>query len=133
MEYPSGWTCEVTVVRLERYVVESLPRREMLAVGEHLEACVECAQLNDVLRVVAFAGSLRRGSFNRALLEAARQLALGRMTISPIEIGELARTPGGGCARAIRCGAPADARRHSPRPLGVARSVCALDRPGAGR
>ncbi|HYL55254.1 MAG TPA: NAD(P)H-dependent oxidoreductase [Gemmatimonadales bacterium] len=31
MEYPSGWTCEVTIVRLERYVVESLPRREMLA------------------------------------------------------------------------------------------------------
>src|SRR5947209_7201106 len=45
--------------------------------------------LNDALRVVGFAGSLRRGSFNRALLEAARQLALGRMTISPIEIGEL--------------------------------------------
>ena len=89
MEYPSGWTCEVTVVRLERYVVESLPRQEMLAVGEHLEACVECAQLNDVLRVVAFAGSLRRGSFNRALLEAARKLAPGRMTISSIEIGDL--------------------------------------------
>jgi anti-sigma factor RsiW len=50
VEYPSGWTCEVTVVRLERYVVESLPRREMLAVGEHLEACVECAQSLALLR-----------------------------------------------------------------------------------
>src|SRR5437879_2152745 len=84
-------------------------------------------------RTVAAGYCWQRGSFNRALLEAAGQLALGRMTISPIEIGELARTPGGGCARAIRCGAPADARRHSPRPLGVARSICALDRPGAGR
>jgi chromate reductase len=45
--------------------------------------------LNGVLRVVAFAGSLRRGSFNRALLEAARQLAPSRMTILPIEIGDL--------------------------------------------
>ena len=45
--------------------------------------------LNDVLRVVEFAGSLRRGSFNRALLDAARQLAPSRMTISPIEIGDL--------------------------------------------
>jgi hypothetical protein len=50
VEYPSGWTCEVTVVRLERYVVESLPRREMLAVGEHLEACLECAQALELLR-----------------------------------------------------------------------------------
>ena len=50
MEYPSGWTCEVTVVRLERYVVESLPRREILAIGEHLEACVECAQALALLR-----------------------------------------------------------------------------------
>ena len=45
--------------------------------------------LNDVIRVVAFAGSLRRGSFNRALLDAAHQLAPGRMTISSIEIGDL--------------------------------------------
>ena len=30
MEYPSGWTCEATVLRLERYVGHSLPRREML-------------------------------------------------------------------------------------------------------
>ena len=50
MEYPSGWTCEVTVLCLERYIVESLPRREMLAVGEHLEACVECAQALELLR-----------------------------------------------------------------------------------
>jgi chromate reductase len=42
-----------------------------------------------VLRVVAFAGSLRRGSYNRALLNAARQLVPGRMTISQIEIGDL--------------------------------------------
>ena len=40
-------------------------------------------------RVVAFAGSLRRGSFNRALVEAARGLAPDGMTIVPIEIGEL--------------------------------------------
>jgi len=45
--------------------------------------------LNEVLRVVGFAGSLRRGSFNRALLDAARELAPSRMTISPIEIGDL--------------------------------------------
>jgi chromate reductase, NAD(P)H dehydrogenase (quinone) len=42
-----------------------------------------------VLRVVAFAGSLRGGSYNRALVNAARELAPERMTISAIEIGEL--------------------------------------------
>lgn len=40
-------------------------------------------------RIVAFAGSLRRGSFNRALVEAARSLAPEGMTIVPIEIGDL--------------------------------------------
>jgi chromate reductase len=40
-------------------------------------------------RIVAFAGSLRRGSFNRALLHAAAELAPDGMTIEPIEIGEL--------------------------------------------
>jgi chromate reductase len=40
-------------------------------------------------RVVAFAGSLRRGSFNRALLEAAKQLAPEGMSIELIEIGTL--------------------------------------------
>src|SRR5687768_15084185 len=40
-------------------------------------------------RVVAFAGSLRRGSFNRALLHAAMELAPDGMTIEPIEIGAM--------------------------------------------
>jgi chromate reductase, NAD(P)H dehydrogenase (quinone) len=41
------------------------------------------------LRIVALAGSLRRDSFNRALLRAAQQLAPEGMTIEPIEIGDL--------------------------------------------
>ena len=40
-----------------------------------------------VTHVVAFAGSLRPGSFNRALIEAARELAPAGMAIEPIEIG----------------------------------------------
>jgi chromate reductase, NAD(P)H dehydrogenase (quinone) len=40
-------------------------------------------------RVVAFAGSLRRGSFNRALIRAARHLAPQGMSIELIEIGGL--------------------------------------------
>jgi chromate reductase len=40
-------------------------------------------------RIVAFAGSLRRGSFNRALIHAAQELAPEGMTIESIEIGEL--------------------------------------------
>jgi chromate reductase, NAD(P)H dehydrogenase (quinone) len=40
-------------------------------------------------RIVAFAGSLRRGSFNRALIRAAQELAPEGMTIEAIDIGEL--------------------------------------------
>lgn len=40
-------------------------------------------------RVVAFAGSLRRGSFNRALLHAAQELTPEGMTIELTEIAEL--------------------------------------------
>lgn len=44
---------------------------------------------SDKYRVVAFAGSLRRDSYNRALLAAAGELVPGRMTVSVIEIGDL--------------------------------------------
>ena len=40
-------------------------------------------------RIVAIAGSLRRGSYNRALLRAAAELAPAGMTIEAIEIGGL--------------------------------------------
>jgi len=40
-------------------------------------------------RLVAFAGSLRRGSYNRALIHAATELAPAGMTIETIEIGGL--------------------------------------------
>ncbi|HXY30629.1 MAG TPA: NAD(P)H-dependent oxidoreductase [Gemmatimonadaceae bacterium] len=40
-------------------------------------------------RIVAFAGSLRRGSYNRALVRAAVELAPEGMTIVPIEIGDM--------------------------------------------
>jgi chromate reductase, NAD(P)H dehydrogenase (quinone) len=40
-------------------------------------------------RVVAFAGSLRQRSFNRALIEAAREIAPPGLTIESIEIGAL--------------------------------------------
>jgi chromate reductase, NAD(P)H dehydrogenase (quinone) len=40
-------------------------------------------------RIVAFAGSLRRGSFNRALLRAAQELAPDGMEIELVEIGGL--------------------------------------------
>jgi chromate reductase len=40
-------------------------------------------------RVVAFAGSLRRGSYNRALVAAAASLAPSGMTVDTIEIGGL--------------------------------------------
>ena len=40
-------------------------------------------------RVVAFAASLRRASYNRALLHAARELAPKGMTVELIEIGGL--------------------------------------------
>jgi anti-sigma factor RsiW len=48
--YPAGWTCELIVVRLERYLVSTLLHRDALAVAEHLEACAWCAERLATLR-----------------------------------------------------------------------------------
>jgi anti-sigma factor RsiW len=57
MHYPAGWTCELVVVRLERYLVRTLPRGEALAVAEHIEACVICAQRVALISVGTEAGA----------------------------------------------------------------------------
>ncbi|MEO8089729.1 MAG: hypothetical protein ABI703_05495 [Gemmatimonadales bacterium] len=44
VDYPSGWTCERTVLRFEYYLLSTLPLGDSLAVAEHLEACDGCAQ-----------------------------------------------------------------------------------------
>jgi len=44
-EFPSGWTCEITILHFERYLLGTLPLGESLALAEHIEACVSCAQL----------------------------------------------------------------------------------------
>jgi hypothetical protein len=44
-EFPSGCTCEFTILRFERYLLATLPLGESLAIAEHIEACVICAQL----------------------------------------------------------------------------------------
>jgi anti-sigma factor RsiW len=44
VEYPMGWTCGRVTLKLEFYLVGSLPHAEALAVAEHIEACVSCAQ-----------------------------------------------------------------------------------------
>lgn len=44
VEYPPGWSCAQVTIRLERYLVGTLPHGEALGVADHIEACVECAQ-----------------------------------------------------------------------------------------
>ncbi|HEX6535026.1 MAG TPA: zf-HC2 domain-containing protein [Gemmatimonadaceae bacterium] len=53
VEHPPGVTCEVVALRLERYVVRTLPWGEALAVAEHVEACVSCAELLVLVRLSA--------------------------------------------------------------------------------
>jgi anti-sigma factor RsiW len=61
IDYPPGFTCEVTVLRLERYVVRALPRAEALAVAEHLEACPSCAHRVVLVRLAAGEAGARHG------------------------------------------------------------------------
>jgi anti-sigma factor RsiW len=42
--YPAGWTCDLIVVRLERYLLGKLSWSEALAVADHIEACMWCAE-----------------------------------------------------------------------------------------
>jgi hypothetical protein len=44
MEFPSGCTCEFTILRFERYLLATLPWGESLLIAEHIEACVSCAE-----------------------------------------------------------------------------------------
>ena len=45
VEYPPGWTCELVAIRLERYLLATLPHGDALLLADHIEACVECADL----------------------------------------------------------------------------------------
>ena len=65
MEYPAGWTCEIVLLRLEWYLVDTLPRAEALAVAEHLEACLECAQYLMLVPAPASRGRPGKGSGRR--------------------------------------------------------------------
>jgi anti-sigma factor RsiW len=53
MEYPPGWTCEIVTLRLEYYLLDTLPRLEALAIAEHLEACERCPHRLALLRPAA--------------------------------------------------------------------------------
>ena len=74
MNYPAGWTCEVVAVRLERYLVRTLPRGDALAVAEHIEACLWCAQRVALISLggEAGAGSHDHQRTHRAPSDAAR-------------------------------------------------------------
>jgi anti-sigma factor RsiW len=53
----------VTVVRIERYVMRTLPRPDALAVAAHIEACAACAQLVALLSMkIGTARSGKRSS-----------------------------------------------------------------------
>ena len=58
MEYPPGWTCELILVRLELYLLGTLPQIEALAMAEHVEACHGCAHR---LALSLPGGNARRG------------------------------------------------------------------------
>jgi len=51
MDYPTGWTCERTVLQLEHYLRSTVSLDDSLAVAEHLEACPGCVQRLVLVRV----------------------------------------------------------------------------------
>jgi putative zinc finger protein len=51
VEYPPGWTCRQVAIRLERYLLGTLPSGDALAVADHIEACVWCGQALVLLRL----------------------------------------------------------------------------------
>ena len=51
LDYPKGWTCERTATEFEHYLLQTLRLLDALAVAEHLEACVGCAQRLVLYRV----------------------------------------------------------------------------------
>jgi anti-sigma factor RsiW len=55
--YPAGWTCDLIVVRLERYLLGTLAWTEALAVAEHIEACMWCAERIATLLLIRDAGA----------------------------------------------------------------------------
>lgn len=59
MDFPPGWTCEVVTLRMERYLAMRLPLSEALAVAEHVEACLSCAQR---ITLLAYGGEAAAGS-----------------------------------------------------------------------
>jgi anti-sigma factor RsiW len=61
IDYPPGFTCDLIVSRLERYIVGTLPRAEALAVAEHLEACSTCAHRVVPVRLTASEDERRDG------------------------------------------------------------------------
>jgi hypothetical protein len=44
IEHPRSWTCERTLLQFETYLLGTMVLVDALAVAEHLEACVGCAQ-----------------------------------------------------------------------------------------
>jgi hypothetical protein len=50
VDYPSGWTCELVILRLEHYLLGTLSHDGALAMAEHLEACACCAQCLGLLQ-----------------------------------------------------------------------------------
>lgn len=59
VEYPPGWSCEQVTIRLEHYLVGTLPRGEALLIADHIEACAWCAHALVLLRLDRHSGVAR--------------------------------------------------------------------------